>query len=127
MLGHFGISAIGGSKNEGTGCLTCEVPVLDKHPLWERDEERVARYINGSRYEIQDELSMMLVRNVEDAYQFALKAEEKLARKHNQRGRGKGSIPSKSKEFNHDRAHQSKDEAEKPHNHSGQGGSSRGR
>jgi hypothetical protein len=90
----------------------------------ERDEERVARYINGLRYEIQDELSMMSVRTVEDAYQFALKAEEKLARKQNQRGRGKGSIPSKSKGFNHDRAHQSKDEAEKPHNHSERGGSS---
>jgi hypothetical protein len=33
------------------------------------------------RYEIQDEISMMSVRTVEDAYQIALKAEEKLARK----------------------------------------------
>jgi hypothetical protein len=55
----------------------------------ERDEEKVARYINGLRYEIQDELNMMSVRTVEDAYQFALKAEEKLARKQSQRGRGK--------------------------------------
>ena len=47
----------------------------------ERDEEKVARYINGLRYEIQDELSMMSVKTVEDAYQFSLKAEEKLARK----------------------------------------------
>jgi hypothetical protein len=36
------------------------------------------------RYEIQDELSMMSVRTVEDYYQFVLKAEEKLARKQNQ-------------------------------------------
>ena len=36
-------------------------------------------------------------------------------------------VPRKSKGFNHDRAHQSKDEAEKPHNHLEQGGSSRGR
>ena len=49
----------------------------------ERGEERVARYINGFRYEIQDELSMMSVRTVEDAYQFSLKAEEKLDRKQN--------------------------------------------
>ena len=49
----------------------------------ERDEERVARYINGLRYEIQDEISMMSVRTMEDAYQFALKAQEKLARKQN--------------------------------------------
>ena len=90
----------------------------------ERDEEKVSIYINGLRYEIQDELSMMSVRTVEDAYQFALKAEEKLDRKQNQRGRGKGSIPSKSKGFNHDRAHRSKDKAEKPHNHSERGGSS---
>jgi hypothetical protein len=39
----------------------------------ERDEEKVARYINGLRYEIQDEINMMSVRTVEDAYQFALK------------------------------------------------------
>jgi hypothetical protein len=28
----------------------------------ERDEERVARYINGLRYEIQDEISMMSIK-----------------------------------------------------------------
>jgi hypothetical protein len=50
----------------------------------EKDEEKVARYINGPRYEIQDEINMMSVRTVEDAYQFSLKAEEKLARKQNQ-------------------------------------------
>jgi hypothetical protein len=50
---------------------------------WERDKEKVARYINGLRYEIQDELNMMSFKTVEDAYQFVLKEEEKLARKHN--------------------------------------------
>jgi hypothetical protein len=55
----------------------------------ENDEEKTARYINGLRYEIQDEISMMTVRTVEDAYQVALKAEEKLARKKSQRNRGK--------------------------------------
>jgi hypothetical protein len=74
------------------------------------------------RYEIQDELSMISMRMVEDAYQFALKAEEKLARKQNKRGRGKGSILRKSKGFNHERSHQSNYEVEKPHNHSEQGG-----
>jgi uncharacterized protein YjbK len=49
----------------------------------EREEEKVARYINGLRYEIQDELSMMSVRTMEDAYHLALKAEEKLVRKQN--------------------------------------------
>jgi hypothetical protein len=39
----------------------------------ETDEEKVARYINGLRYEIQDELNMMSVRTMEDYYLFALK------------------------------------------------------
>jgi hypothetical protein len=47
----------------------------------EWDEEKVSRYMNGLRYEIQDEISMMSIRIVDDAYHFALKAEEKLARK----------------------------------------------
>jgi uncharacterized protein YjbK len=51
---------------------------------WEKDEEKFARYINGLRYEIQDEISMMSVRTVENAYQIALKVEEKLARKQSQ-------------------------------------------
>jgi hypothetical protein len=34
----------------------------------ERDEEKISRYINGLRYEIQDELSMMSIRIVEDSY-----------------------------------------------------------
>eukprot|EP00253_Pinus_taeda_P012243 PITA_12243 len=55
----------------------------------EDDLEKVARYINGLRYEIQDEISLLSLKTVEDAYQAALKAEEKLLRKQNQRNRGK--------------------------------------
>jgi hypothetical protein len=47
----------------------------------ESDDEKVARYLNGLRYDIQDELSMLTIRTVEDAYQMALKAKEKLSRK----------------------------------------------
>jgi hypothetical protein len=47
----------------------------------EKDDEKVSMYINGLRYEIQDEISIMIVRTVEDFYHIALKAEEKLARK----------------------------------------------
>jgi hypothetical protein len=47
----------------------------------EQDDEKVTRYINGMRYEIQDEISMITVRKIEDAYQIALKEEEKLAKK----------------------------------------------
>jgi uncharacterized protein YjbK len=57
---------------------------VDHH---ESDDEKVARYTNGPRYEIQDEMSMIPIRNVEYAYQIALKEEEKLARKKGQRGR----------------------------------------
>jgi hypothetical protein len=32
------------------------------------DDEKVARYMNGLRYEIQDEMSMVMIRNVEDSY-----------------------------------------------------------
>ena len=50
-----------------------------------RNDEKVARYMNGLRYEIQDELNLATIRTVEDAYQLALKAEEKLIRKQSQR------------------------------------------
>jgi hypothetical protein len=55
----------------------------------ESDDEKVSRYMNGLRYDIQDELSMVTVRIVEDSYQMALKAEEKLSRKQGQGGRGR--------------------------------------
>jgi uncharacterized protein YjbK len=45
----------------------------------ESNDEKVARYMNGLRYEIQDEMSMMTIRTVEDSYQMALKVEEKLS------------------------------------------------
>jgi hypothetical protein len=47
----------------------------------ESDDEKVSIYMNGLRYEIQDDMSMVTIRNVEYAYQIASKAEEKLARK----------------------------------------------
>ena len=50
----------------------------------ESDDEKVARYLNGLRYDIQDEISMLMNRMVEDAYQLALKDEEKLRRKQGQ-------------------------------------------
>jgi hypothetical protein len=45
----------------------------------ESDDEKVSRYMNGLRYDIQDEMSMMIIQTVEDAYQMALKAEENLS------------------------------------------------
>ena len=54
----------------------------------EDDEQMAARYINGLKFTIQDELSMHHVNSMEEAYQLALKAEEKQNRKYNQRNRG---------------------------------------
>jgi hypothetical protein len=62
----------------------------------ESDDEKVARYMNGLRYEIQDEINMATIRTVEDAYQMALKAKEKLSHKKSQRGRGKSQPKGKS-------------------------------
>jgi hypothetical protein len=93
----------------------------------EKDEEKVSSYINGLRYAIKYEINMMSVMTVEDAYQFALKVEEKLAKKQNQQGRGRSPVPNKGKGVAHDKAHKSKDEIENPHSHSERGGSSRGR
>jgi hypothetical protein len=91
----------------------------------ESDDEKVTRYMNGLRYEIQDEMSMVTIINVEDAYQVSLKAEEKLAWKQGQRGRGKSQ--SKGKEITQDRVQKPKNEENKPHNHPERGGSSQRR
>ena len=40
-------------------------------------EKLVARYVNCLKFSIQDELSMHRVHSMEEAYQLALKAEEK--------------------------------------------------
>jgi hypothetical protein len=52
----------------------------------ENDDEKVARYMNGMQYDIQDKMSMMTLQNVEYSYQMAIKDEEKLSRKQGQRG-----------------------------------------
>jgi hypothetical protein len=91
----------------------------------EKDDEKVSRYINGLRYEIQDEINMMTVRTVEDAYQIALKAEEKLARNQSQRNRSRGL--NRGKGVVYDKAPKAKDENEKSYGHFERGGSSQRR
>jgi hypothetical protein len=88
----------------------------------ESDDEKVARYLNGLRYDIQDEMSMVTIRTVEDAYQMALKAEEKLSRKKGQRGRGK-SHP-KGKSIAHDKSQKPKEYWKKPQTRTKRGGTS---
>jgi hypothetical protein len=45
----------------------------------ESDDEKFSSYMNGLRDDIQDEMSMITIRMVEDAYHMALKDEEKLS------------------------------------------------
>jgi hypothetical protein len=91
----------------------------------ESDDEKVARYLNGLRYDIQDELSMLTIRTVEDAYQLALKAEEKLSRKQGQRGRGR-SQP-KGKTVAQDKYQKPKEKWQKPQGKIERGGTSQQR
>jgi hypothetical protein len=55
---------------------------------------------------------MMTLRNVEDAYQMALKAEEKLNQKQGQRGPGRSQA--KGKTIAQDRTQKYKEEGNKP-------------
>jgi hypothetical protein len=69
---------------------------------------------------------MATIRMVEDAYQMALKAEEKLSRKQGQQGRGR-SQP-KGKSVAQDKYQNPKDDWKKPQTQTERGGSSeRGR
>jgi hypothetical protein len=80
--------------------------------------------MNGLRYDIQDEMSMMTIRNVEDAYQIAMKAEEKLSRKQGQRVRGRSQA--RGKTIAQDRTRKPKEEGKKPQPQPERGGSSQG-
>jgi hypothetical protein len=88
----------------------------------ESNDEKVARYMNGLIYEIQDEMSMVTIRTVEDTYQMALKDEEKLSQKQSQRGRGR-SQP-KGKSVAQERTQKPKDDWKKPQTRTERGGSS---
>ena len=45
------------------------------------DFDKLTRYINGLRFEIQDDLDILSLEIVEEVYQIALKIKEKLERK----------------------------------------------
>ena len=40
--------------------------------------EKVAKYLNGLRYDIQDELSLVNPMGINEAYQYALRVEERI-------------------------------------------------
>jgi hypothetical protein len=89
----------------------------------ESDDEKFSRYMNGLRYDIQDEMGMMNIKNVEDDYQIALKYEEKMS--HNQGQRGRGRIQARGKTIAQDRTQKPKEEGKKTQPDGG--GSSQGR
>jgi hypothetical protein len=76
--------------------------------------------MNGLRYDIQDEMSMMIIRTMEDAYQMALKAEEKLRQKKGQRGRGRSQA--RGKPIAQDRTQRPQEEGKKPQTQHERGG-----
>jgi hypothetical protein len=88
----------------------------------ESDDEKVARYMNGLRYDIQDEMSMITLRTVEDSYQMALKVEENLSRKKGQRGQGRSQA--RGKTIAQDRTQRPQEEWKKPQTQTERGGSS---
>lgn len=53
--------------------------------------EKTVRYVNLLRMEILDEISILSPQNIEESFQSAVKAHEKINRKkNNRRGRGNG-------------------------------------
>jgi hypothetical protein len=64
VLGHFGILATGGSKDEGMGCFTCEVLVPDKHPFWLSTRSRPLVVCCGSTSLVLGKENHALVRDL---------------------------------------------------------------
>ncbi|KAH9287549.1 hypothetical protein KI387_031666, partial [Taxus chinensis] len=58
----------------------------------EYDTDKLARYLNGLRFQIHDELRLKNPMTLEKCYQLATITEEKLRRRHNQQSRGRGRI-----------------------------------
>ena len=56
--------------------------------------EKVAKYLNGLGYDIQDELSLVNPTGIDEAYQYALREEEIIQRRQSTKGkfgtRGRG-------------------------------------
>jgi hypothetical protein len=85
--------------------------------------EKIARYINGLRYEIQEEINIMHVSKVEYSYHAALKSKEKLARYQSQQNRGGNS--SRGKGTDQEKFQKLKPKDDKQHSHHDKGGSSK--
>lgn len=78
-------------KDMDVQAYTEEFDKLDIRAAHEEDvEDKVAIYLGGLRYNIQDELSLSTPRIVEECYKFPMKAKEKLKRRQYKSTRGKG-------------------------------------
>lgn len=55
----------------------------------ELSKEKVTRYINGLRFNIQDEIGLLNISSVEDTYQNSLREKEKLKRRDQGNPQGK--------------------------------------
>ena len=56
----------------------------------EADKEKVVHYLNGLTPSIQDELSLVRMNSIEEAYEFALRVEEKPSKKFDNKNSGRG-------------------------------------
>ena len=72
--------------------------------------EKTTRYINGLGMKIQDDISMLSPSTMEGAYQYALRAEEKISWKQTF-GRGGGSTKGKGQTTGREKVTTYKDEA----------------
>ncbi|XP_059064670.1 uncharacterized protein LOC131856766 [Cryptomeria japonica] len=55
---------------------------------YEEEDEKVARYINGLKYHLQDEIGLQVPRTIGECYQLAIRAEEKVRRRQERSRRG---------------------------------------
>ena len=76
----------------------------------EDTSERIARYVNRLRMEILDEISILSPNNTEEAYQSAVKVEEKINRRQNAR-RGRGSNRARGQSYGRGRTARNSEEA----------------
>ena len=60
--------------------------------MTEDESLKVARYLNGLKWNIQEEMALLSPKTVHQCYQLAIKIEERNKRKHDHssKGRGKG-------------------------------------
>eukprot|EP00253_Pinus_taeda_P032880 PITA_32880 len=72
--------------------------------------ERTSRYVNRLRMDILDEISILSPNNTEEAYQSAIKAEQKIDRRQNAR-RGRGSTRGRGQSYGRGRTTSNSEEA----------------